>query len=298
MPKVPYHVDYQVVAAVYFEPEDVLSGPDFAHLWATTSIFGKQKVRTYFFHEDATEKARKPTTVQLGSQEFLQPLLQRDTRPIFGGADWGQPTGNDVDCDFLLVHSAAGVSWGYVTLPKFMMSVSGQWYGFAGHDVVLSKLKEQFQIVDRYAPRYGLIDVAASEDVYCGWVYSSIWPGAARLHRWTEDIKFRYACTKRKDYARGIFWGNYFGPAILERLGGRDQFVARYRESARDPNGNPNALIWEFTNGVFISLCLDPLGCKPGPPLDGNAAYNLHCLLLDLGPRGVLCPWSNSASGA
>jgi len=173
------------------------------------------------------------------------------------------------------------------------MGVSGQWYERTGTEEILKNLKEQLEIADRYQPPYGLVDVAASQDCCSGFVYTSCWFGNSPLHRWVEDFKFRYACSKRRDQARGVYWGNYFGPAILERLGGRVPFVARCRGYVQAAtNGQASALIWEFNNGVFVSLCLDPLGCKPGPPLDLCAAANFQWLVLELGSHGVLCPWS------
>jgi len=152
-------------------------------------------------------------------------------------------------------------------------------------------------VADRYSPPYGLIDVAAAEDCYGGMVYVPFFFGNCYLHRRIEHEKWLYACSKRRDQARGVYWGNYFGPAILERLGGRQQFLERYRQQAQFDDGRCNALIWDFPNGVFVSLCLDPLGCKPGPPLDPSAGANGRWLAQELGSRGVLNPWGNEGQG-
>jgi hypothetical protein len=272
-----------VFGVMYFEPERMLSGPDLARIWALTNVFGNRRASGDFTHLDCLD-ASKSRSFRLGSLEFFQPLLDVDDRPIEGAVQH--------NLDFFFSHVGEDRSWDYDTLPDFMMGVSVPWFEKAGTAAVLETYKQQFEICDRYAPRYGLIDISAPEDCEGGDVYTACWPGNARLHRWAEDMKFRYACSHNKPYARGVYWGNYFGPAILERLGGRDRFVKWFRESAVDNGGSPNALIWEFTNGVFVSLCTDPLDCTPGPPLDGNAASNLHGLLLDLGAHGVLDPWS------
>jgi len=168
----------------------------------------------------------------------------------------------------------------------------GQWFERTGTNVVVELFRKQLELADQYCPPYAFVDIAASEDCYSGFAYVSCFSLNNRLHRWSEHIKFLYACAKRRDQARGVYWGNYFGPAILERLGGRDQFLTRYREQAQDTYGRSNAWVWEFTNGVFVSLCLDPLGCEPGRPLDGSTGQNLHWLVLELGSHGVLNPWS------
>jgi hypothetical protein len=124
-------------------------------------------------------------------------------------------------------------------------------------------------------------------------VYGSLWMQAAPLHRWVEQGNWVYGASILGDRARGIYWGNYFGPKILARLGGRENFIGRYREQARMNNGAPSAHLWEFTNGVFVSLCLDPMACKPGVPLDHFAMFNLQWLHKELGSKGVLGGWDS-----
>jgi hypothetical protein len=287
-----YRVDYQVFGVTYFEPERLLSGPDLARLWALTGVFGEHKSIARFWPQGTVPNPKKHASVELGSLEFLNELTERDPRPLFGGGSCGQPHLRFEDCDFFFTHEPAARSFGYETLPLFMTGCSGQWFERAGSQVVVEIFRKQLEIADQYGPPYALVDVAASEDCYSGFAYVSCFSLNNRMHRWSEQIKFLYSCTKRRDQARGVYWGNYFGPAILERLGGRERFLSRYREQARDAYGRPNALVWEFTNGVFVSLCQDPLGCKPGAPLDGAAGQNLHWLLLELGSHGVLNPWA------
>lgn len=287
-----YHVAWQIFSTIYMEPTRQLSGPDLGRLWAATCVFGNHNAYGNFWHQDCIPSAANSRTTKLGAMGILNTLLARDTRSIFGGVSCGQATGKTVDTDFHFAHCSAGRCFGYDTLPLFMMGVSGEWLEKIGSASYLDQIKAQFEVIDKYCPPYGMVDIGSSEDCYSGFVYTSFFSGNARLHRWIEHIKFLNGCTRRRDQARGIFWGNYFGPAILQRLGGRATFVSRYRQQAKDGNGEPSGLIWEFTNGVFVSLCLDPLGCKPGPPLDGAAGHNLHWLVVELGSRGVLCPWS------
>jgi hypothetical protein len=292
-----YRVEYQVFGAVYFDPARVLCGPDLAQLWTLTSIFGTHRSIARFWHEGTVPDPEKHTAIELGSSEVLHKLLESGSRPIFGGASCGQPHRRFEDCDFFFTHESTARSFGYETLPLFMTGCSGQWLEQAGTEAVVELFRKQLEIADQYGPPYALVDVAASEDCYSGFAYVSCFSLNNRLHRWSEHIKFLYACTKRRDQARGVYWGNYFGPAILDRLGGRERFLARFREQAQDAYGRPNARIWEFTNGVFVSLCMDPIGCKPGQPLDGSAGQNLHWLVLELGSHGVLNPWAGEQPG-
>lgn len=288
-----YRVEYQVFGAIYFEPDRMLSGPDLGQCWQETGIFGKQKGPGRFYRLDALPDLNKPGTISLGSAEVLEALLAAGSQPIFGGVSCGRPHRRFEDCDFYFGHDPSNRCFGYDTLPLFMTGCSGQWFERAGTEAVVELFRRQFEVADKHGPPYALIDVAAAEDCYSGFAYVSCFSLNNRLHRWAEHIRFLYACSRgRRDQARGVYWGNYFGPAILERLGGRERFLARFREQAQDAFGRPNAHVWEFPNGVFVSLCFDPLECKPGSPLSGAAGQNLHWLVLELGACGVLNPWA------
>src|SRR5262249_36994595 len=128
-------------------------------------------------------------------------------------------------------------------------------------------------------------------DAFAGMAYVSTWMQRLPLHRWVEQGNWVYGASRPRDRVRGIYWRNCFGPKILTRLGGRENFIERYRVQARLNDGTPNAHIWVFANGVFVSLCLSPLGCKPGVPLDYSAMFNLQWLHKQLGGRGALCGW-------
>jgi hypothetical protein len=290
----PYRVEYQIFTVAYFEPGSVLPATELAKLWSRTSVFGKESCHGNFWHEDRIPRANKPRSFRLGATSGLAGLLDRDSnRPIYGGAARAQRTGRTTDCDIIFELNSGGRQWGYETPPVFMMGLSGQWFERAGTSVYLENLKDQLDAFDRTLVPCGFVDIAASEDCYSGFVYVSHFCSNARLHRWAEHMKFMFACSRRRDQARGVYWGNYFGRSILKRLGGRDNFVRRYRDQARNGNGVPTGFCWEFANGVFVSLSLDPIDCKPGPPISGNVVNNMLWLILELGSRGVLNPWAN-----
>jgi hypothetical protein len=192
-----------------------------------------------------------------------------------------------LDCDFYYAHSSASRCLGAATLPCLHFAVSGQWFERAGVETVLQKVKEHFEVADRYAPPYGLIDVSASEDCYAGLVYGSVWPSDAPVHRYVEQANWVYAGSKARSKARGIYWGNYFGPAILERLGGRTRFLAAFQKQV-NLHGNQGTRIWEFPNGILITLGVDPLRFSPGQVVPGSQVMWLTC---ELGTHGVLGAW-------
>ncbi|HXD86542.1 MAG TPA: hypothetical protein VN641_08615 [Urbifossiella sp.] len=284
------------MANVYLQPGHELSGPDFARLWSTTSVFGKQRsVAGAFWHAGSNSGGQR--RIELGSLEHVQPLLERGPQPIFGGGTCSKAklarSGTTLDCDFYYAHGGASRSYGVDTLPDLLFTVSGQWFENTGPETVLEMMRLHFEIADKYAPPYGLIDVSPAHDCYAGMVYGPTFFGNAPLHRHVEDINWVFSGAKKRDRVRGIYWGNYFGPAILGRLGGRDHFLTGFRQQAT-LHGDMSARIWEFTNGVFVSLSLDPLDLKPNPPDKAPPplkAPMLAWLVCELGSRGALCAW-------
>lgn len=292
--KEPYRVDYHVIQVIYFDHDCPLTGPEFADVWSGMSIFGKHKAVGAFWRRKGYESTnRESGRFELGSLEHVTPVL-KGSEPVYGGGTSAQRNvARDTirDCDFYFTHSGSSRWEGIDTRPEFNLAVSGQWFERLGSAVALGKIKEHFEVADRHCPPYGLIDLATGDDAFAGLLYSSLWILRAPMHRWLEQGNWVYAASKKGDRARGIYWGNYFGPKILDRLGGRDDFVRRYREQATLPDGSVGAHIWEFPNGVFVSLCLDPLGCKPGDPMDFGAMFNLQWLHHELGRSGVLTAW-------
>lgn len=300
-PKRPYEVDYHAIQVIYFDNDQVFTGPELACVWSGMRRFGEHQVAGAFWQRKGDNfNLGKKARFALGSLEFIQPMLNGDD-PIYGGGTVRQKNlsrGTIQDCDFYFTHKDPSRWEGIDTRPDFTLALSDRWLQRIGVEVFLDMLKEHFELADAHCPPYGLIDVASPNDAWAGMVYGSLWMMQSPLHRWVEQGNWVYGASKKGDRVRSIYWGNYFGPKILTRLGGRENFIGRYREQARLKDGTPNAQIWEFTNGVFVSLCLDPLGCKPGLPLDFSAMLNLQWLHKELGSKGALCGWqSDLATG-
>lgn len=296
-----YHVNYHVLQVIYSCTGFVFTGPEFARVWAGMSLFGRHRVVGGFWQRtNGNFNLGKEARFELGSLEHVEPMLN-GLEPIYGGGTYSRKNlRRDAirDCDFYFTHEDAARWEGLNTQPEFSLAVSGQWFERVGADAFLEKAKEHFELADAHGAPYGLIDVASPEDAWAGMVYGSFWMQAAPLHRWIEQGNWVYSAAKKGDRARRIYWGNYFGARVLERLGGREDFVRRYRAHARMEDKSSNAHIWEFTNGVFVSLCLDPLGCKPGAPLDWSANFNLLWLQEELGSKGVLNAWDEGGTVA
>lgn len=290
----PYEVGYHILQVVYFDADNVFTGHELASLWSGMRIFGEHRVVGAFWQRNENaNNIGKEARFELGSLEYLEPMVH-GLDPVYGGGTFSMRNvsrGTIQDCDFYFTHKDPSRWDGVDVRPEFKLAISGQWLEKTGVKVVIDKFKEHFQIADAHSPPYGLIDLATPEDAWAGFVYGSLWMLASPLHRWVEQGNWVYSASKLGDRVRGIYWGNYFGPKILTRLGGRENFIERYRAHARMADGTPSAHIWEFTNGVFVSLCLDPLGCMPGGRLDHSAAFNLRWLHKELGSKGALCGW-------
>lgn len=88
------------------------------------------------------------------------------------------------------------------------------------------------------------------------------------LARAVEKVLWQDLRQDRRDYVRGVFWGNYLGPRLMERLGGRDPFRERYLAHAKQ-----HLRLWEnlATNmpggGLFVKISDDPM--------DESSVYNV-----------------------
>jgi len=292
MQKSKYKVKYHVILNIYLRTGAELSGCDFSEAWSSLKGLSPRKCTGGFWQKD-TVPVKVPRFVA-GDSIPYRDLMKIDKNPIFGGCTYtkGNVSRDSTrDCDFYYVHSGSYPWMSADTLPQLMMSVSNEWFKDYGHDKYIAVAKRHFEIADRYEAPYGLIDVSDPNDGYAGMVYGATFFGNSPLHRWIEQAKWVYSAQTKGDRVRNIYWGNYFGKSILECLGGRDDFLKRFRINAQSPDGTPNAHIWEFPNGVFVSLSLDPLDIKPGPPLHGPAVRNALWLVQDLGPRGILNAW-------
>jgi hypothetical protein len=103
---------------------------------------------------------------------------------------------------------------------------------------------------------YLLVDIAPMEEtgaagVYHPESYPHVFPRS--LHRHVEAKKWNRLREKRRDYVRGVFWGKYFSPEVLERLGGKESFRHRYLEKAKQEVANWRSLVQDTPHGgLFI----------------------------------------------
>jgi hypothetical protein len=288
-----YRVHYHLIQVIYFDRDRVFSSEEYANIWQKLSMFGDHKASAAFWRQDSSGPG-KPSWTKLGSLDLLLPLLQDPPKAIFGGCKVSQ---RDVLRDHLLdcdLHLTLDNPWWEQRIRQdgyYNLAISEPWVEQSEPQEIIDLLRQTLETADRHCPYYGLVDLARPEDAHAGLVYSSSWELSMPISRWVENQSWLYNGCHKRDRARGIYWGNYFGQGILDRLGGREQFVAAYRAKSTMADGSIDAHIWEFPNGVFLSLCLDPLGCKPGLPMDILANSRLEWLHQRMGPSGALNMW-------
>jgi hypothetical protein len=256
-------------------------------------VLGDRPVEMSVMCRGDTESADQRST--LGSPSFGDLLVARDGQVASAGADSVRRNAANavLDSDVSFGFKRDGVWDGQAAPPMIRLSVSNQVAEQAGASVVTDLLRRVHEVVDGYSPICGLVDLARPADAYAGMVYGTAWPQNAPLARWVEQTRWLYSAAKKQDRLRGLYWGNYLGPKILKRLGGPDAFSSAFRQHARSHDGSGNAHQWHFPNGMFVSLCLDPLDCRPDRPagLHPAAERNMKWLVRELGAKGVLDQW-------
>jgi hypothetical protein len=257
-------------------------------------MFGNHRASAAFWRMGEALLDSRPSWTKLGSLDLLSPLLNDLSKPIMGGCKVSRRDAvrdRLLDCDLFLQLMDPGWEQRIWQDGYYNLAISEPWVEQADPDEIIDLLRRTLEVADRHCPYYGLIDLARSEDAHAGMVYSPTWELSAPVNRWVENMNWLYNGCHKRDRVRGIYWGNYFGKRILDRLGGRQPFVEAFRANARMADDSLDAHVWEFPNGVFLSLCLDPLGCKPTLPMDILANQRLAWLHQRLGPSGALNMW-------
>ncbi len=292
MVKSDYKVEYHLICVIYFA-ESQPTGSDLAELWAVLGDLGERPADiSYMFAGD--RHVSNLGESKLGSP-VLNQILGKDADKLQSiGADCIRRNARDaiLDSDFNFGFSRNDTWNGEPVPAKVEFSISGQMLEDVGSSVVLDVLKRFFEVADRRSPICGLVDLAQPTDAFAGSVFGAAWPSRAPLARWIEHIGWNQSGARKGDRLRRLCWGNFLGTKILERLGGGTKFSEDFASVARNYDGSTNANIWLMTSGVFVSLCIDPLDCKPSNPT-GILVHqaNLEWLIRELGTNGVLSHW-------
>ena len=293
MARKQYEVDYHLICAIYFS-DNGPSGGDLAQLWTALEVLGKLPVEMSVACKGDTEASPLRHSM-LGSPLLSEVLVSKADGVISAGASSVRPDARNaiLDSDLNFRYSRNETWDGQIVPASLRFSVSGQLLEQVGSGSFLALLNRLIEVADRYTPITGLVDLARPSDAFAGMVYGTTWPRTAPLARWVDHLNWIYSGPSKADKLSGVYWGNYFGTRQLDRLGGQERFWHVCTRNARNHDGSPNAHVVQLTNGLFVTLCLDPVDCRPDSPVGPHPAAeaNLKWLIRELGPSGILNPW-------
>lgn len=106
---------------------------------------------------------------------------------------------------------------------------------------------------------HAFVEVGAAEDTTAGLIYSG--SGGGSIQRVFNQYLYGDAGTERKNYMRGVYWGNYFGAALYRRFD-PDGSLTRYFDAAgrNDPAPVPSQYVLKTkSGGCFFAFSESPL---------------------------------------
>ncbi|HZW07046.1 MAG TPA: hypothetical protein VFF65_07970 [Phycisphaerales bacterium] len=136
------------------------------------------------------------------------------------------------------------------------------------HDRFPALLRAVVTAVSKYRPYYGFVDHQLFEDTEGLSVY-----GGIRWHNMGRELLFdhdRWVAAGRDRQTRvpRLFWGNYFGPQLLRKLGGAAQLKRAMKDSLRQ--GDEDSVrksadwIWPMPDGShFVAMTPDVRDLPP-----------------------------------
>jgi molybdenum-dependent DNA-binding transcriptional regulator ModE len=284
-----YRVPFHAIQVVYFESDEMLPrGSSYRTVWQHFSrLNSSSKISGNLWHHyPPLLKMERSRKMRLGDPSVFDGWLKQDDRPILGGGLCESPWAERPLCDadfHLSLTDASRCIFGK-TLPAFHCAVSSQWIERTGESEMLRLFLDNFEVFDASAPLYGLIDLSRPEESFAGMMYTSILQLLAPLNQWVEQANWVNSIEQGKHQARGIYWGNYFGRRLLERLGGAKRMTSGILSHLPRADGQPSAIVREYQNGVFLSLSPKMSDYFPGNPLcnDSNLIW-LHRTLCAAG---------------
>jgi hypothetical protein len=286
-----YLVEYHVIFESYFRPERNVPAQRLAEIWGLLSELGTLRAEAGISYQGSTNNFCGP--VELGSPQMRDRIENSNDLITLVGAsvartDFARDAIRDSDVNFL--YSPHGVWEGSPTWGHVGLSVSGQIFEQVSCDKILKLLRRILELLEPATPQFALIDIAPADDGLAGTVYGTAWPARAPLHRLIEAHGWNSSAFLKGDRVRGLYWGNYYGHEVLDRLGGLDRFSAEFKMHARYADGSANAHMWKFNDGLLITLSMNPLDCRPedyAPEVEANLIWVME----ELGRAGVLSHW-------
>lgn len=125
--------------------------------------------------------------------------------------------------------------------------------------------------------RYGYIEIGDWSQIVEGNAYRT----TGNLMRWRQMLEYNvwqahgmlpsgFKVWQEKYPVKGVYWGNYFGPRVLERIGGADRLKAHIDERCKeDPR---NGWYRDMPGGAMFLALSDRISDAQYPPGGGQSA--------------------------
>jgi hypothetical protein len=290
-----YKTKYHLIVVVYFGRE-FPSGHDLASIWSAMGALPDLSVETSIHLQGDPKRLRlRQESSTIGSRLLGEILESNSDRLASVSASSGRRDAYNTitDSDFNFSFQSSGIWEGESVCPYLILSISNSVVEQTGPLAILEVIRKTFEISGKYSPESGFVDLSRPWNTYAGMTYGTVWPRTAPLHLWIEQIKWMSHASKKADRVRGLYWGNYLGPRIIDRLGGWDVFREIFETNARNYDRSENAHLWKMNDGLFVSLSLDPVDASPTNPMGVHPAVEVNAkwLIRELGTKGILDSW-------
>ncbi len=232
---------------MYYATEDVGEVGQLAELWSRFEILGDRSGNV-FDSRTVVDSTFNKTRIKLGDCATF--------RNILGGREGAVVVDDDISLGAHVLTPWRNGS--QLALSSFQLS-SNSIRG-VGWNCVLPLIYEHVSLADNANALYGLATYTSDSEALSGGIFGSVIHLDAPLHSVVEQSIWLQQGVKQKR-VRGVYWGNYLSNELLEKLGGN--LAEEYRAQAQNLNGDPTGLVWEFPNGTFVSISLDPTVGSP-----------------------------------
>lgn len=105
---------------------------------------------------------------------------------------------------------------------------------------------------------FGLVDPAPSGELMWNY-YHDFTAGSVSFQRHVDCLSWLALGTRRCEFVRGVYWGNYFPTAIVEKLGGLDDLRSRWLGTGESAMSTTPTFAPTPKGGTFLTLTDDPL---------------------------------------
>lgn len=237
--------------------EDVpLDGLGFRALWKLLRCFGNDDAFGRFWDTRSGPDSSAPLKrLRLGQFEEFDRYFPEVEVIVAGGAYSESKRGLS---DFGFGQYPCSVWGSAIPTPAYVeFTASDKWLQRVEKSILIELLFDFWKVLDQYKPDFGLVDFSPGLMNLDGRTFGGITDLETPMQEWVAKSKW-YQHGWKAGHVRSVYWGNYLTNAMLDRLGGRDEFLHRLIENTRVPNGKETCITWRFTNGAFIALTPDP----------------------------------------